>query len=385
MVKFAHIADSHLGSWKHPEIQDLNFQSFKMAIDACIREKVEFALIAGDLFDTAFPGIEILKGTFGELKRLKESGIPCFIIAGSHDYSVSGKTFLDVLEKAGFCKNVEDVEERNGFLHLTPTLFKGFAIYGYPGRKSGLEIPDLRRVKFNDAPGFYKIFMLHTTLYKVRGSLPIDAIETDCLPHADYYALGHIHIDYQYQNFVYPGPVYPNNFQEIEDLHHGGMYIVESDNNSLKRIDLKIKEVVSIEVEINNATTATEKIISELDKKDLSDKVVLLRVRGLLESGQHSDIKFAQIEEFAKKKNAYSLLRNTNDLKSREMELEINVENRENVEEEALKIYEKDNPSDFNSLILPLMSALSIDKQEGETSDAFMRRLLDNSKKVLNF
>ena len=26
------------------------------------------------------------------------------MIAGSHDYSVSGKTFLDVLEKGGFCE-----------------------------------------------------------------------------------------------------------------------------------------------------------------------------------------------------------------------------------------------------------------------------------------
>ena len=41
-----------------------------------------------------------------EFKKLYDANIPCFIIAGSHDYSVSGKTFLDVLEHAGFCKNV---------------------------------------------------------------------------------------------------------------------------------------------------------------------------------------------------------------------------------------------------------------------------------------
>ena len=124
-MKFAHMADVHLGGWKQPELQEINSKSFKMAIDNCIKEKVKFALVAGDLFDTAFPGIEVLKETFSEFKRLKEAGIPCFIIAGSHDYSVSGKTFLDVLEKAGFCNNVENVEEKNGFLTLVKKDVKG--------------------------------------------------------------------------------------------------------------------------------------------------------------------------------------------------------------------------------------------------------------------
>ena len=112
MVKFAHISDVHLGGWKQQPMQDLNFQSFRKAIDTCISKKVDFIVISGDLFDSAYPPIDILKETFAEFKRLKEARIPCFIIAGCHDYSVSGKTFLDVLEKAGFCKNVADFEER---------------------------------------------------------------------------------------------------------------------------------------------------------------------------------------------------------------------------------------------------------------------------------
>ena len=386
MVKFAHLADVHLGGWKQQPLQELNLQSFRKAIDICIKEKVEFVIIAGDIFDSAFPPIDILKESFAEFRRLKDSGIPCFIIAGSHDYSVSGKTFLDVLEKAGFCKNVgNDFEDKNGKLMLNPSIYKGVAIYGYPGKTSSLELNDLRRAQFNEAPGMFKIFMLHTTIDKARGSLPIDALETDKIPKADYYALGHLHIDFQYENFVYPGPVFPNNFQELEDLKHGRFYIVDSKlEKPLKRIDLKIKEVISFDIEVKNALRATGQILSEMEKHDLQDKVILLRIRGLLESGKHSDIKFAQIEEAVRKKGAYFLLRNTNDLKTKEAEAEIALIETENVEEEAIKKHSAQNPSTFNNLLPQIMAAFSTEKQEGETTEVFTSRLMDETKKIFN-
>jgi len=386
MAKFAHISDVHLGGWKQQPMQDLNFQSFRKAIDVCINQKLDFVLIAGDLFDSAYPSIEVLKETFSEFKKLKEANIPCFIIAGSHDYSVSGKTFLDVLERAGFCKNVTDFEEKDGILILNPTIYRSFAIYGYPGKKSGLEIDDLRKIKLNDAPGMFKIFMLHTTIDKAKGTLPVDAIEVDLLPYADYYALGHLHIDFQYQNFVYPGPIFPNNFQELEDLKHGSFYIVDTEaENSLQKIELKIKDVVYFEIEVTNALTATEKIISELEKSDLEDKIVLLRIKGELKNGKKSDIKFPQIEEIAKKKNAYFVLKNTYELEMKELEMEIEIGDAEDIEEETIKVYSEQNPSDFNNLIHQLMDAFSIEKQEGEKTDIFTSRLLDGAKKVLKF
>ena len=61
MVKFAHISDVHLGGWKQQPLQDLNFQSFRKTVDICIKKKLDFILIAGDLFDSAYPPIEILK------------------------------------------------------------------------------------------------------------------------------------------------------------------------------------------------------------------------------------------------------------------------------------------------------------------------------------
>ena len=193
MVKFAHFADCHLGSWRQQELQDLNFKSFQKAIERSIEERVDFFLMAGDLFDSAYPPIEILKETFGEFKKIKEAGIPVYLIAGSHDFSASGKTFLDVLEKGGFCINVENHEvQENGNIKLKPTFFEDIAIFGYPGRKSGMEIEDLRKVYF-DSVYPYTIFMIHTTISDVVGNLPMDSVDKLKLPLADYYAMGHIH------------------------------------------------------------------------------------------------------------------------------------------------------------------------------------------------
>lgn len=386
-MKFAHISDVHLGGWKQKPLQDLNFKSFENAIDVCIEKKLDFVLIAGDLFDSAYPPIEILRDAFGEFKRLKEAKIPCFIIAGSHDYSVSGKTFLDVLEKAGFCKNVSNAEESKGQIILNPVIYEGVAIYGYPGKKSGLEIPDLRRIKLNDCPGLFKILMLHTTIDKAKGTLPIDSLETEILPKADYYALGHLHIDFQYQNFVYPGPIFPNNFQELEDLQNGSFYIVNTDlGNSLQKIELKLKETILIDVEVKNAVNATEQILSEIEKKDVEDKIILLRIKGELESGSNSDIKFSKIEELASRKKAYFLLKNTHDLKTKDVEMgSIEIKNIDNIEEETINIYSQQNPADFNRFIPQLIHSLSIEKQEGEKIESFTNRLMEEAKKILKF
>ena len=105
-TKFAHLADCHLGGWRQEELQTINFQSFQKVVQIILEQNLDFVLISGDLFDSAYPSIEILKESFAEFKKLHDAKIPVYLIAGSHDFSSSGKTFLDVLEKAGFCKNV---------------------------------------------------------------------------------------------------------------------------------------------------------------------------------------------------------------------------------------------------------------------------------------
>ena len=281
-MKFAHITDCHLGGWRQPELQTLNTQHFRQAIETCIEEQVEFILFTGDLFDSAFPPIETLKETFEDFKKIKDAGIKSYLIAGSHDYSVSGKTFLDVLEKAGFCE-ICKYEETDQEVILKPSTYKSTHIYGYPGKKAGLEIASLKKIKIQEPyENNFRILMLHTTIKEVTENLPIESIRLEELPKADYYALGHIHIDFEHKHndkpVIYGGPTFPNNFKEIEELRAGCFYIIEVNGfTKVTKKEIKLKEILSFEIEIDDALTATQKILAEIEKKqdELKDKIVL--------------------------------------------------------------------------------------------------------------
>ncbi len=390
-MKFAHLADCHLGGWRQEELQELNFQSFQLALSKCIKENVNFILISGDLFDSAYPSIEILKETFAEFRKIKQANIPVYIIAGSHDFSASGKTFLDVLEKAGFVKNIEQTQiQEDGKIKLTPVMHEDIALFGFSGKKSSMEIEEIKKVYFDSVYPF-TIFMLHTTIKDVVGTLPMESVDKLSLPLANYYALGHIHQRFETQEknayFVYPGPLFPNNFQELVDLKHGSFHLVEVENSKIKtqNIQLPIKETVYIELDIENALTATDYIIQEIDKHNLYDKIVLLKLKGTLTQGKTGDIKFDEIEDFVHKKECYTFLRNISALKIKETEIEnIETEDVEQIEEKIIEDLEKQNPSDYNKFMPQLINALSIEKNEDEKSNIFETRLLDDIKKILN-
>ena len=124
-------------------------------------------MIAGDLFDTALPSIDILKSTAKILNRLKDFDIPIYIIPGSHDFSASGKTMLDVLENAGLVHNV--MKFNNNKLDFTVDR-TGVKLAGMFGRKGGLETYDyanLDKSNLESEPGF-KIFLFHTLWRSLR-------------------------------------------------------------------------------------------------------------------------------------------------------------------------------------------------------------------------
>jgi len=204
--------------------------------------------------------------------------------------------------------------------------------------------------------------------------------------------MGHIHQTFETQDanshYIYPGPTFPNNFQELVDLNYGSFQLVDVLDGNIKTRNIKVplKEVSFIELEIEDGLAATQKIISELDKLNLRDKIVLLKLKGILKQGKTGDIHFNEIDEFIKKKEAYIFLKNISSIKIQESDFSMDslpTENVENIERRILGEYSQKNPGDFTKHLPQLMTALSIEKNEDEKSTIFEERLLSELKNIL--
>lgn len=401
-MKFAHLADCHLGSWRSQELQQLSLESFDIAIDRCIKEKVDFVIIAGDLFDVAMPGIDVLKETVSIIKRLKEKNIKCFLLAGSHDFSITGKTFLDVLERADLFKNVfvMNPKENEKELEIFNDKELKVSFAGIPGKKAGIEVNLFKNLKIKgQAPeNHFKIFIFHTTLTesKPKEMEFVDSISLEQLPDGfNYYAGGHLHLVAKHKKgnaFVtYPGPLFPNNFEELEELNHGRFFIIDVDEKTkevkIKDEEIKLKETIKIgcNVDALNPKSATEEILDTISRYDVRDKIVLLKLSGTLNSGRISEINFEKIKE--KLRESYCYLKNTSGLSTKEFKIEVEDkgEDIEAIERNIVTEYMKKEQEfkEFLPLIFQLNAILDTDKYEGETKEKYEIRILAEFKKAI--
>ena len=393
-MKFAHLADCHIGGWKEPKLKELGNKAFSEAVALCIKEKVDFVLISGDLFNTAIPAIDSLKMVADKLRELKDSSIAVYAIAGSHDFSPSGKTMLDVLESAGLLVNVgkeEEAEGKEGKLKLNFAIDRktGAKIAGLLGKKGGLEknlFASLEKPKLGEGNEF-KIFMFHTTIdeLKPKEMAFVDSVSVSMLPKGfDYYAGGHVHIvgnvSAGSSKVVYPGPLFPNSFSEIEKLGAGGFVIF--DDGKMRQIKLELKPVVSISVDCNGKSPAAveESIMAALEKAKLKDAIVTLKLFGTLASGKTTDINLKSLFEFALSKGAYIVLKNANQLASRDFaEIKVSSDSVEEIEQKIVaELAGKSKLFDAaveKKIIEQLMHAFSVEKEEGEKQADFDDRL----------
>jgi len=396
------MADVHIGSWRDPKLKDLSTEAFSMAIKACMDKNVDFILIAGDLFNTALPGIDALKSVVKELKSLKEKDIPVYMIPGSHDYSPSGKTMVDVLEEAGLLKNVfkGKVVDDKLQLRFTKDEKTGVKITGILGRRGTLEklfYQDLDLQHLEKEHG-KKIFMFHTSITELKpeGKSTMDSTDMSYMPKGfDYYAGGHVHIVHQYsfkdhKNVIYPGPIYPANFEELESLGNGGFYIY--DNGKIEREELNIRNVFKIDVDCEHkCPEEVESLVSEKFKgKELINTIVLIRVHGKLRTGKVSDINFKELMNRCYAQGAFYVMRNTVKVVSAEFE-EITTGDMDPVDLEESIIKEhlgQIKVSGFTgekelSISKELMHVLSSEKHEGEKVYEYEERVKKEVDKVL--
>ncbi len=311
-MKFAHIADSHLGAFsKNPKLRDLNFKAFKEAISRCIEENVDFIIIAGDLFHNPLPDMDIVKRTVEVLNKAKSYKIPIYVIYGSHDFSAGTTSLLDVLAEAGVFEKATKYEIKGNKIRLLPVEDKktGVKIVGMPGLTASMEVryftEDAIDRNYLEKIEGGKIFVFHTTIAELKPDYISDknAVPISKLPRGfDYYAGGHLHerivskIDTS--PIIYPGALFGATYNDLDVLtgKEKGFYIVED----FKPRFIPIK-VCEFEKKIYDATGKTARKVEEelmnFAAENHSDRVVILKVRGTLRSGKVADIDFRKIRE----------------------------------------------------------------------------------------
>lgn len=407
-MRFAHFADVHIGSWADERLAEASTKAFTKAIDICLEKNVDFILISGDFFNTSLPSIDRLKEVTSELKKLADKNLPVYIIPGSHDFSPTGKTMLDVLENAGLLVNVMkfgsgDSDNNRIVLSFTVDKKTSAKIVGIGGKKGMLDKHYYERLQLEnlESEDGFRIFMFHTAIeeFKPKGLEQMDAVPLAMFPKGfSYYAGGHIHRVFErtmpgYGLITMPGPLFPNSFDELELLGSGGFYIVESFGNGKVKAafhPVVIHNVftVSVDSEKKSPGEVNAELLSAIENKEFYNTIVLVRVSGQLRSGRTSDVDFKSFFEAAYGKGAAYVAKNTAKLTGKDFEeIKVDYQSVEDIEQKLIsehagqsKAFPVEKEKD---LAHQLLHALAKEKEEGETNADFEKRVKEDVAKVL--
>lgn len=267
-ASFIHMADIHLGYEQYGVRERFNDfgRAFWSIIDEAIDvegrrgHKVDFLVIAGDLFNKrAIDALTLIHAIEG-LRRLKEAGIPVIAIEGNHDRSFyrEGTSWLQFLCYQQYLILLEPVIE-NGVPKLeqwrqetmqgayVDVMGGGLRVYGLHWQGAATArcmeglAQNLQQVRQQEhEQGIeYRLLMLHTGIDgyvpRIQG-LPTRGAFQPLQESIDYLALGHVHKPYEIEGWIYnPGSIETCSAEEIQ-WDNRGYYYVEIDTDEPEHI-----------------------------------------------------------------------------------------------------------------------------------------------------
>lgn len=211
--RFIHAADIHLdsplrGLARRGELAGVFLEASRKALEnlvqAAIDAKVQFLVIAGDVYDGDWKDYATGQFFVREMGRLHRENIRVFLIRGNHDAdSVITRSLIlppNVFSFSVRTVETETIEDLRVALHG-----RGFA---------NRHVPENVAITYPAAkPGYFNIGVLHTSLTGRDGHDVYAPCSVEDLRVAgyDYWALGHIHI----REIVSEDPaiVFPGNLQ----------------------------------------------------------------------------------------------------------------------------------------------------------------------------
>ncbi len=390
IMKFAHIADAHLGAFsKNPKLKELNLKAFEIAIQKSIEEQVDFIIIAGDLFHNPIPDMEIVRRAVEILKNAVDGGIRIYAIYGSHDFSAGSTALLDVLSSTGLFKKVVNYEVYDGKLRILPVEDPtGVNILGVSGLSSAQEVEYFEHIDrdYLERIEHPKIFVFHTTISELKPSYIPDryALPKSLLPqNFDYYAGGHLHermeSDLNGSPLIYPGALFGATYNDLDILKERGFYIVEDFKPRFVPVEVCkfYKRVIKAD---GYSAEELNKRLLELSKEDYNGQVVILKVKGELRAGKVGEIDFHSIRENIRK-TAIDVLLNTYSLRTKERErVNVVAESKEEIEEGVFKKISKYGID----ITRRTFNILKEKQPEGMRKDDFSRELMSKLVELID-
>lgn len=246
-IRFIHIADLHLGYAQYGSEERYwdYFRSFQRCVDDVIEERVDFLLIAGDIFHQRSISPQTLMLATNQLERLRSAGIPVVAVMGNHEQPHYRERFswLDYLAGRGLLTLLKATYEegelalhpcqngRGGYIDLGPARIYGIGYHGSAMSKVVGDLPALlERLHAGGRPPL-TILLMHAG---VEGMMPrigagfANLTYEQISPlrsHIDYVALGHIHKPDAREEWLFnPGCLEPTSFPEAE-LPGGAIFV----------------------------------------------------------------------------------------------------------------------------------------------------------------
>ena len=265
-MRFIHAADIHLdspltGLAAYPDapaelLRTATRDAFANLVSVAIEEKVDFMVIAGDLYDGNWKDFNTGIFFSGQMGRLKVAGVPVYLLYGNHD---------------------ADSE-------MTRTLALPDNVHKFPSNKAGtFRLPDLKVAlhgrSFKDAAttenlavnypapeaGWLNIGVLHTALEgntSHANYAPCSIAELEARGY-QYWALGHVH-----EHRVWRGEsviAFPGNLQgrHIRECGPRGALMVSAegaDIGTVERLHVDVLRWHALEVDVAAAANLDESV-----------------------------------------------------------------------------------------------------------------------------
>lgn len=283
-MKFAHLADTHLGYRQFGLIEREKdfYEVFEKVIDKIIEENVDFVIHSGDLFETARPSPNALLAFQKGLLKLKGAGIPMYAIAGNHDMVMrKGAIPPQVIFKKLGLKVISPINTN----YMQGDIFIAGLPY-YPSSQTKVLKAKLAELSKKAANHEKSILVLHQGIDKYFG-YQYELEIGDIPDNFNYYALGHIH-KYVNDSFgegklVYPGSGEIWKTDELKDYNENGKGFVvvdfEGPKPVVKRVKMDIpREFIIRKLDYNNLESgilAIKETIKDFDKKPILDLTII--------------------------------------------------------------------------------------------------------------